>query len=114
MLNRIKNFFKKPLEKQKLLVREQLMSLSLGSYISLTLKPDICEQHIAKKIDRYDDITLNTKQLKGLVKAVYTEETTKSVYVELVGLVVRDKTAIRKEYVVLEHDIQNIYVLIES
>lgn len=109
MLNWIKNFFKKPLEKQKSLVREQLLNLSLGSYISLTLKPDICEQHIRKQIDRYDSITLKTKQLKGLVKAVYIEEITKSVYIELVGLVVRDKIAIRREYVVLEHDILSIY-----
>lgn len=109
MLNLIKNFFKKPLEKQKLLVREQLLRLSLGSYVTLHLNPDICKQHIEKRIDRYDDITLSKNQLKGLVKAVYTEETTKIIYVELVGLVVRDNTAIRKDYVVLEHEIQSIY-----
>jgi hypothetical protein len=110
MLNWIKNFFKKPLEKQKSLLREQLLNLSLGSYISLTLKPDICEQHIRKQIDRYDKITLKTKQLKGLVKAVYIEEITKGVYVEVVGLVISDNIATRKEYVILEHDILNIYV----
>jgi hypothetical protein len=109
MLNWIKNFFTKPLENQKSLVREQLLNLPLGSYISLTLKPDICEQHIRKQIDRYDNITLTTKHLKGLVKAIYIEEVTQGVYIELVGLVVKDKTAIRKEYVVLEYDILSIY-----
>ena len=85
--------------------------MSLGSYVAFNLDPDIISQHIAKGVARYDEKTLLTKTFKGLVKAVYVNDTTNIVYVEVVGLVVNGETATRKEYVVLEHDVKNIDLL---
>jgi hypothetical protein len=54
---------------------------------------------------------LQTQQLKGLVKAVYTSDETGFVYVEIVGLIVNNQTATRKEYVVMEIEVSNVVTL---
>ena len=111
MLNYIRNLFKKNKTQTKSkTIKEQLLELRLGVYVVLDLNHDICLQHIAKKIDRFDLAVLSNKQLKGLVKAVYVADTTGYVYVEIVGLVVGSDSATRKEYVVMESEIQKLTV----
>lgn len=87
------------------------MELRLGSYVLFKLKPEICLQHIAKSIDRFDSTVLTNKQLKGLVKAVYVSDQVNHVYVEVVGLIVGDNSALRKEYVVMHGEIEKINVI---
>lgn len=112
MLNYIRNLFNKN-KKQTTTkaIQQQLLELQLGSYVMLELKPEICLQHIAKNIDRFDSNVLTNKQLKGLVKAVYVSEQVNHVYVEVVGLIVGHNNASRKEYVVMHGEIERINVI---
>lgn len=112
MLNYIHNLFgkHKPSVKPKT-TKQKLLDLKLGSYVAINLNPNICSEHIKKGIDRFDLNVLQTNQLKGLVKAVYTSDETGFVYVEIVGLIVNNQTATRKEYVVMEIEVANIVSL---
>lgn len=112
MFNYIHSFFKKkkPQTKVKSL-KERLLELPLGSYAVFDLNPDICIQHLAKNINRFDQTVLNNRQLKGLVKAVYTTDTTKCIYVEVVGLVINGENTARKEYVAMESDIHRVTII---
>ena len=112
MINYIHNLFnkEKPKVKQKS-IQQQLLELKLGSFVAFDLNPDICFQHISKEINRFDQAVLNTAQLKGLVKAVYVSEQVNHVYVEVVGLIVGDNNASRKEYVVMHGEIERINVI---
>jgi hypothetical protein len=105
------NFFKrnKPQAKNKP-IQQQLLELPLGSFVVLSLNPDICAQHILKGTNRFDEAVISTNKLKGLVKAVYVADTTNYVYVEVVGLVVSGGVATRKEYVVMQGEILSIKV----
>jgi len=112
MINYIHNLFgkRKTTVKPKT-IKQKLLDLKLGSYIALNLNSDICSEHIKKGIDRFDLNVLQTQQLKGLVKAVYTSDETGFVYVEIVGLIVNNQTATRKEYVVMEIEVLNVVTL---
>ena len=105
------NFFKrnklKPKDKP---IQQQLLELPLGSFVVLALNPDICAQHMLKGTQRFDEAVVSSNKLKGLVKAVYVADTTNYVYVEVVGLVVSEGIATRREYVVMQGEI----LLIES
>jgi len=112
MLDNILNFFKKENSKPKpKTLKQQLLSLPLGSYDLFDLNPEICLQHIQKGIDRFDSNVLNNNQLKGLIKAVYISENIGHVYIEVVGLVVNGEFASRKDYVVMETEITNFSVI---
>ena len=112
MINYIHNLFnkEKPKVKQKS-IQQQLLELKLGSFVAFDLNPDICFQHIAKEINRFDQAVLNTAQLKGLVKAVYKADATGFVYVEVVGLIVNGDVATRKDYVVMETEIKKFSII---
>lgn len=112
MLNYIHNLFgkHKPTAKPKT-IKQKLLGLKLGSYVAITLNPDICSEHIKKGIERFDLNVLQTHQLKGLVKAVYTSDDTGFVYVEIVGLIVNNQSATRKEYVVMEIEVSDVVSL---
>lgn len=111
MLNYIRNLFsKKKLETKTKSIQQQLLELSLGSFVVFHLKHDICDQHISKGIDRFDQAVLNSKQLKGLVKAVYKSDAGHA-YVEVVGLVVAGDCATRKEYVLMWGEIEKLAVI---
>ena len=110
MINYIYNLFGKRNVKPKS-IKQKLLDLKLGSYVAISLNPNICAEHIKKGIDRFDLNVLQAHQLKGLVKAVYTSDETGFVYVELVGLIVNNQTATRKEYVVMEIEISNVVIL---
>jgi len=105
------NFFKrnKPQAKTKS-IQQQLLELPLGSFVVLSLNPDICAQHMLKGTNRFDEVVISTNKLKGLVKAVYVADVTNYVYVEVIGLVVNDGVATRKEYVVMQGEILSIKV----
>lgn len=111
MLNYIRNLFsKKKVETKKKPIQQQLLELNLGSYVVFHLNHNICDQHISKGIDRFDQAVLNSKQLKGLVKAVYTSDVG-HVYVEVLGLVVAGDCATRKEYVLMWGEIEKLAVI---
>ena len=112
MLDNILNLFKKQEPKPKVItLKQQLLSLPLGSYVLFDLNPDICLQHIQKNIDRFDLNVLNNNQLKGLIKAVYISENVGQVYVEVIGLVVNGEFASRKDYVVMETEIKKFSII---
>jgi hypothetical protein len=111
MLNYIRNFFnKKKSEAKSKSIKQQLLELSLGSYVVFDLHPDICSQHVVKKLERFDPAVLSNKKLKGLIKAVYTSDLG-HVYVEVLGLVVGDGHSTRKEYVVMDIEMTKVTVL---
>ena len=106
------NFFKRNKHQVKTKpIEQQLLELPLGSFIVLSLNPDICAQHKLKGTQRFDEAILSTNKLKGLVKGVYVADTTNYVYVEVVGLVVIGGVAIRREYVVMQGEIFNINLI---
>lgn len=111
MFNYIRNLFSKNKSTTKIKsIQQQLLELRLGSYVVFDLSYDICNQHIAKGIDRFDLTTLNSKKLKGLIKAIYTSDVG-HVYVEVVGLVVGDNRSTRREYVVMQGEIEKLTVI---
>jgi hypothetical protein len=111
MLNYIRNLFsKKKVRTKAKPIQQQLLELSLGSFVVFHLNHDICNQHISKGIDRFDLAILHNKQLKGLVKAVYTSDVG-HVYVEVLGLVVAGDHATRKEYVLMWGEIEKLAVI---
>lgn len=106
------NFFKRNNSQPKdKTIQQQLLQVPLGSFIVLSLNPDICAQHKLKGTQRFDEAVMSTNKLKGLVKAVYVADTTNHVYVEVVGLVVNGNVATRKEYVVMHGEIQSIQLI---
>lgn len=111
MLKYIKNFFKKPevAEVKKLSIRNQIESLSLTEYVRFELNPDICDQLNRMQQCRYDGHALSKKQVKGMVKAVYKDETSGFYYIEVVSVVLEGSSGSRREYVLMEHEIVHIY-----
>ena len=109
MLNFFQNL-RKPKQKPKT-IKDQVSSISLGNYVVFDLNPDICTQLKRNSSSRYDEGVLNKCQVKGLVKAVYVADTTNIRYIELVGLIVSGDTATRREYVVMEGEIQKLSVV---
>ena len=111
MLKYIKNFFKKPevAEVKKLSIRHQIESLSLTEYVRFELNPDICDQLNRMQQSRYDGHALSKKQVKGMVKAVYKDETSGFYYIEVVSVVLEGSCGSRREYVLIEHEIVHIY-----
>lgn len=86
-----------------------MLALELGTYVQFQLRENICAELKRVESVRYDAAALNNRCVKGIIKAVYTDDTTKLVYVELVGVVVNSPTsAYRKEYVVLETDVEEV------
>jgi len=109
MLNFFRNL-RKTQQKTKT-IKEQVSSIGLGNYVVLDLNPDICTQLRRNNSARYDDAVLNKCQLKGLVKAVYVADNTNIRYIEVVGLVVSGDLATRREYVVMEGEIQKLCIV---
>lgn len=109
MLNFFKNL-RKPKQKSKT-IKDQVSSLSLGSYVVFNLNPDICTQLKRNGSSRYDEDVMNKCEVKGLVKAVYVADTTNIRYIELVGLIVAGDAATRREYVIMEGEIQKLAVV---
>jgi hypothetical protein len=100
---------KQPVKEAKLqTVKQQLSDLKIGSHVEFKLVPDICDQLLAIGTNRYERVDLEARKIHGLVKAVYTADTTGIVYAEVVGLVLGAGTATRKEYVVLETDVASV------
>lgn len=111
MINYIHNFFGKNNKKPTVSLSQQLLALQLGSYVVLDLNKDICEQHLAKGIDRFDRKVLDTSQLKGLVRGVHNDGEARG-YLEIVGLVVTgEEVASRREYVVMFSEITKLTVV---
>ena len=52
---------------------------------------------------------LSKKQVNGIVKAIYKDETSGFYYIELVSVVLEGHTGSRREYVLMEHEIIHIY-----
>lgn len=89
-------------------VKQQMSELKIGSYVEFKLVPDICDQLIAIRTNRYERVDLETRKIHGLIKAVYIAETTGIVYAEVIGLVLGAGTSTRKDYVVLETDVASV------
>ena len=89
-------------------VKQQMSDLKIGSHVEFNLVPDICDQLIAIGTNRYERVDLEARRMRGLVKAVYTADTTGFVYAEVIGLVLGTGVATRKDYVVLETDVTSV------
>ena len=111
MIKYIKSFFKrpKPVEVKKSSIRNQIENLSITDYVRFELNPDICDQLAGMQQSRYDAHALSKKQVNGIVKAIYKDETSGFYYIELVSVVLEGHTGSRREYVLMEHEIIHIY-----
>lgn len=114
MLEFIAKLFKKKDKENKVKVKtinETIISLKPTQYIKIKLKPDICEQLKSISQSRFDFESLNKNQFNGIVKAVYLNDNSNLFYIEIVSVVVKDNVGTRKEYLVMEHEIDTIYLL---
>lgn len=93
-------------------IKEQVLSLPVGSYVVVDLNPDICFQLKRNGSPRYDESVLVKNQVKGLVKSVYKTDNTNTAYFELVGVVVNGEIGSRREYVVMENEVVKLNVMI--
>lgn len=91
--------------------RKQLLELELGSFVQFNLIPDICDQLLKIDSCRYDKSVLEARMFRGMVKGTYTEPATGIAYVEVLGMVIWDGVGSRREFAVLETDVDRITVL---
>lgn len=89
-------------------VKQQMSDLKIGSHVEFRLVPDICDQLMVIGTNRYERVDLEARRMHGLIKAVYTADTTGFVYAEVIGLVLGTGVATRKDYVVLETDVASV------
>ena len=111
MFNFFQNLRKTKQKEKSKSEKLQVSSIPVGSFVVLDLNPDICSQLQKNGSQRYDGEVLTKHQVKGLVKAVYVEGNTNSSYLELLGLSINGNVGSRREYVVLECEIQKLLIV---
>lgn len=91
--------------------------LKPGNFVTLKLRPDICQARLSTgtPTPRYDEYSLRRGYVLGLVKAVYQQPGMDWKYVELVGVIPEtDTVGVRREYTVLEHEVELIYQVVNT
>lgn len=82
-----------------------------GDIVKISLSKGICAsmQRLPESNRKYDSDVITRCSVSGVVKALYHAKPSGQPYLELLSVVVSGDTASRREYVVMAHEVTDIY-----
>lgn len=91
--------------------RPVFTDLAPGDIVKFSLSKGICAamQKLSESNRKYDNDVIARCSVSGVVKALYHAKPSGQPYVELLSVVVSGDTASRREYVVMAHEVTDIY-----